>query len=124
MGLKRFVKRVASKSWDANKYLFGGGAVKDVLKKGGSTIASVAKKNPELAGAALTAAGASTGFGDLGGLLGGLGGMFGGGEPAPYEPAAPEAPPEQGLVPGFDNKTLLLVGGVGVALLAIYGGRK
>lgn len=113
MGLKRFVKRVVRKSVDANKYLFGGGAVKDVIGKSVETVQKVATKNPELASAALTAAGASTGLGDLFGILGGFGG---GGEAPPYDPPPIAAPPDSDLTPGFDNKTLLLAGG---ALLAV-----
>jgi hypothetical protein len=115
VGLKRFVKRVARKSWDANKYIFGGGAVKDVIKKGVSTVQKVASKNPELASAALTVAGATTGFGDLAGILGGFGG-FGGTAPPP-PPPPPE--PDVELEPGFDPKTVLLAGGALVALVAL-----
>lgn len=121
MGLKRFVKRVARKSVDANKYLFGGKAVKDVLEKSVSTVRKVANKNPELAGAALTVAGASTGFGDLFGMLGGTG-LLGGAPPPSYDPPPPpitEAPPDPDLAAGFDTKTLLLAGGALVAVIAL-----
>lgn len=116
MGLKRFVKRIARKSWDANKYLFGGGAVKDVLSKSVSTVQKVATKNPELAGAALTAASVTPGFGDILGLLG-----LGGAQPPPvYDPGPSsfeEEAPEPELAPGIDSRTLLIAGG---ALAAVY----
>jgi hypothetical protein len=113
VGLKRFVKRVARKSWDANKYLFGGGAVKDVLAKSVSTVQT---KNPELAGAALTAASVTPGLGDILGLLG-----LGASAPPPvYDPGPSsfeEEAPEPELAPGIDSRTLLLAGG---ALAAVY----
>lgn len=114
MGLKRFVKRVIRKSVDANKYLFGGQAVKDVIGKGVQTVQKVAAKNPEVAGAALSVASVYPGVGELAGLLGI------GAPPPVYDPEPQtfeEEPAEPELAPGLDMRTVLLAGG---ALAALY----
>ncbi len=110
MGLRRLLK----KSVKLNKDIFSGKIVKKLVKKG----ASVAKKNPELLEAGLTAA-TGGGWGALQGALGGFFGLGGGGESPPEpvgEAVVSDGPP---LPQGIPTRTVLLVGGgiVAAALL-------
>jgi hypothetical protein len=110
MGFRRFLK----KSVKFNKDLLSGKIVKKLVKKG----ASVAKKNPELLAAGLTAA-TGGGFGALQGVLGGLFGIGGGGSPPP-EPVGESAVMDDGppLPPGIPTRTILLAaGGIAAVLL-------
>lgn len=112
MGLRRLLK----KSVKLNKDILSGKLVKKLVKKG----ASVAKNNPELVAAGLTAA-TGGGWGALQGALGGFLGLGGGGGESPPPEPVGEAVVSDGppLPQGIPTRTVLLVGGgiVAAALL-------
>lgn len=101
--MSNFFKKAWKKTVKANKYLLGGGAVKDLVDKG----ARVVKKNPFLATAATTLTGAPPG---LSGLFG-----FGGDTGQPPAPPPPQDEFESPLPPG-----LLIAGAVAVVALVVF----